>query len=665
MLSLRINSHILNIYLIFEDSLIKSLNYYLATRIDCFKNEIKRVMLLNLENFSLSRLRKSLFFKVCVVFMLCEIAILFTTIIQSQRYSTAQNKRIAVTIKENNQRLREALKNDIDYVSYQMKFIGKQIQKEGISNQKSIQKILSYAATDYKINISTSWNMFSWVDKKGYLTVDGEAGIIPAPKDLSQRDYIPLTIKEPWKLHLGKPVFGAVSKQWIIPAGMGITDENNKYVGSIVFGFEIKSLIAKMKKQLSDNYVKFIIFDKDYNFISTSSDQYEVQHSVISDELKSSKSASLYLNDKQIYSTVMADLPYVLVTIYDNEFLLQQIRSDFLFKFLAFSLFSLLLAGLLVLLMVYVIKPLKVFSIVTNDILEGKQDKENKLPSKVSSEMLDVLKGLVHIMAKVGKESQLYTEKAQQIISLKKASEEESKFAKELKKRQQRQFEVIMANLDIVKNARLQTTNIKHYQDNLDEIYRYNRNFAEYNTDIVDLQNINVKNLVENCLAIRRAETINKSITLNYDIANNIENYMGDKVSLMQIILSLLHYSISCTPKFGLIEANVAIESHIDQSAGCLLITIKDNGLGLSEQEREKLKIGNVKLYKVSNDPTSLSLPIIRHLIDLHKGTLSIDVKQGLGSIITLRLPYLSQKELLDDDSERSSDNVVYLSGKH
>lgn len=131
--------------------------------------------------------------------------------------------------------------NDLIYINW--------LLKDVMSSQGSVDSVLS-------------WTMFSWGDKQNDLVVNTVSGINPTPESIAERGYVWRARYEKWKLQLGIPTYGIVSNNWIIPAGIGISNSRDEYVGIIIAGVNIKKLISRVENSIkSDN--AFIVASKE------------------------------------------------------------------------------------------------------------------------------------------------------------------------------------------------------------------------------------------------------------------------------------------------------------------------------------------------------------------------------------------------------------------
>jgi signal transduction histidine kinase len=116
----------------------------------------------------------------------------------------------------------------------------------------------------------------------------------------------------------------------------------------------------------------------------------------------------------------------------------------------------------------------------------------------------------------------------------------------------------------------------------------------------------------------------------------------ADRVRIKEILYNLLSNAVKFTPECG----RVWIES--SGANGVLQVSVCDTGVGIPEAEHAAVF---EKFYQARNSKsdgsrgTGLGLPITRHLVELHGGTMSIASRPGEGSRFTLSLPIVKTAE--------------------
>ncbi|MDB2415506.1 cache domain-containing protein, partial [Rickettsiales bacterium] len=170
-------------------------------------------------------------------------------------------------------RIEKNLEEAFDYTNRISVYMGKQIAEHGSNDLQYILNLFrKTSGTQYKAQNLFSWSLFDWVAPNNLQLVNSKNGISKSPPDMSHREYTWKSPKHPWTLQVSKPAVGNPSGKWVIPAGTGIVDKDNNYLGAIVVGFNIIELTERVKNNLSEKQVSFIILDNEYRIVMQSTD---------------------------------------------------------------------------------------------------------------------------------------------------------------------------------------------------------------------------------------------------------------------------------------------------------------------------------------------------------------------------------------------------------
>lgn len=101
-----------------------------------------------------------------------------------------------------------------------------------------------------------------------------------------------------------------------------------------------------------------------------------------------------------------------------------------------------------------------------------------------------------------------------------------------------------------------------------------------------------------------------------------------------QIFTNLLSNAVKYAPNAPRIDVEARVEgNHV-------VVTVRDFGLGIPREELPKL-FG--KYFRASTSKgipgTGIGLNLVKHLVELHGGTISVESEQGAGSLFTVTLP--------------------------
>lgn len=70
-----------------------------------------------------------------------------------------------------------------------------------------------------------------------------------------------------------------------------------------------------------------------------------------------------------------------------------------------------------------------------------------------------------------------------------------------------------------------------------------------------------------------------------------------------------------------------------------LITQIKDNGIGMTEEEKSRLFVPFFTTKATSSKGVGLGLWVIKQIIQIHKGILEVESSYGQGSTFTIKLP--------------------------
>ena len=116
----------------------------------------------------------------------------------------------------------------------------------------------------------------------------------------------------------------------------------------------------------------------------------------------------------------------------------------------------------------------------------------------------------------------------------------------------------------------------------------------------------------------------------------------GDTGRLEQVITNLVTNAISYTPDGGRAVVRLVAEAGDTAAPGYAAIHVEDTGVGIAHEHIPRL---TERFYRVDRSRsretggTGLGLAIVKHIVNRHRGALTIDSEQGVGSLFTIYLP--------------------------
>jgi two-component system, OmpR family, sensor histidine kinase SenX3 len=117
---------------------------------------------------------------------------------------------------------------------------------------------------------------------------------------------------------------------------------------------------------------------------------------------------------------------------------------------------------------------------------------------------------------------------------------------------------------------------------------------------------------------------------------------LGDRRQLTSAVYNLLENAVKFSPDEGIVHLKG------DVGNGEVVITVKDNGIGIPTRELERIF---ERFYRVdhgrsrSTGGTGLGLAIVRHVAQNHRGSVQVESREGEGATFTLHLPLQARSE--------------------
>ncbi len=149
--------------------------------------------------------------------------------------------------------------------------------------------------------------------------------------------------------------------------------------------------------------------------------------------------------------------------------------------------------------------------------------------------------------------------------------------------------------------------------------------------------------MIQEILVVQREFAKEKKIEILFDYDNNQSFFAEiDKHKFEQVIINLISNAIKYSNLNTQIEVSLA---YMNQSV--LILKIKDQGLGIPENEQHKLfvpfSITSVK-STAGEKSIGLGLLIVKKIIESHHGKIYFESHQGMGSCFFVKIPaYISQ----------------------
>jgi two-component system phosphate regulon sensor histidine kinase PhoR len=151
----------------------------------------------------------------------------------------------------------------------------------------------------------------------------------------------------------------------------------------------------------------------------------------------------------------------------------------------------------------------------------------------------------------------------------------------------------------------------------------------------LSIQTCDVKEILEDIKIILQNKSKEKEVEVSVSLPEGLLLIEGDLYRLKQIFINLISNALTYTPKGG--SVNVKVKKH-DQF---VQVIVSDTGIGMKKEEIPRIF---ERFYRVdrarsrNSGGTGLGLAIVKHLVEAHKGQISVSSKIGEGTTFTVKL---------------------------
>ena len=177
----------------------------------------------------------------------------------------------------------------------------------------------------------------------------------------------------------------------------------------------------------------------------------------------------------------------------------------------------------------------------------------------------------------------------------------------------------------------------------------------ESNCFKINLVNEDIVKVVEN-ICLSAASYVNDnglSITFDTDYEEKIIAFAPDLIE--RVILNLLSNAIKFTPKGG----NILVT--INTTDEYIYISVKDTGIGIPKNMLDSIfnRFTQVEGQAMNKHGSGIGLSLVKSLIELHEGTITVESKVNEGSTFTFTLPNRMISTKINNNFETSKSERI------
>ncbi|NJL35218.1 MAG: response regulator, partial [Chloroflexaceae bacterium] len=170
----------------------------------------------------------------------------------------------------------------------------------------------------------------------------------------------------------------------------------------------------------------------------------------------------------------------------------------------------------------------------------------------------------------------------------------------------------------------------------------------------LNLQEVLIHEVCRSALRMVESAARHKQIDVSFEIAPSARVIRADVSRLKQILINLLSNAVKFTPEKG----RIGLDISGDMPQQCISFVVWDTGIGIPPDRMDQLFKPFVQIDSSLSrnfEGTGLGLTLVRSLIELHGGSVSVESTPGSGSRFTVTLPmYANTQHVVHPDTQTS-----------
>lgn len=583
-------------------------------------------------------------------FTLLSAAVLFVLLLVSTwvTYTTYDTHfaRVRGDLEKESNRIDRSISMEMENVEYMLSSLGRQI---AIDPNRDLTKLAqSLKSFDTKGHV---YSIFTWTNNEHKMVVSSNKGVLDEPVDISDRDFIQEAAKDSWKMHIGRPVEGRVSKRWIIPVGMGVTDYTGKFIGIISISIDINKLIEQISDMVKRDGISFALVSKTLIPIAEVSDDKKFAIETVAKKLVDvdfARTPSGFLTDGSLvwgtgsysYYRLLSEYPYIVVMNYDSSYMDENVRVMLWSRLLQILVVAVFFVLFLWIVRLRVISPVLNMTRVVAAVARGKKVPINYKGGAV--EMNDLAAQVERVSEYIAENKRVENELRHKMFQLKKMKENadialhsKSEFLIYIAQEIRKPLSNMIGFSQIIKDQMYGAIEVK-YRNYAEDIFKTGNQLIAKMQDVllhskmeagyVSLQekHIDIADLISAALRQMTDSLQAKKATVKVLMPEIIFRLNADEFRLQQIITNLLMVLLEDIVPESTKESSINLEVKIigeqrDKMVFALIISKPDAPIYTTE------KLASLAMTNINDEPYNIGgNTVTSELIDVRIGLVKL-----------------------------------------
>lgn len=198
---------------------------------------------------------------------------------------------------------------------------------------------------------------------------------------------------------------------------------------------------------------------------------------------------------------------------------------------------------------------------------------------------------------------------------------------------------------ELLASPQIGPLNVKQHEY-LDDITSSSKTLLAIIDDILDLATIDagsmelklspvdVRAVLEAAILGVREAALRSRLTLHIAVAEDAKQFFADEARVRQVLYNLLSNAVGFSKPGGTVHVTC------ERSSGMMIFTVADQGVGIpKDQQWRMFERFESRSQGSGHRGAGLGLSIVKSLVELHGGTVSLESEPGRGTSVTVHLP--------------------------
>jgi PAS domain S-box-containing protein len=159
------------------------------------------------------------------------------------------------------------------------------------------------------------------------------------------------------------------------------------------------------------------------------------------------------------------------------------------------------------------------------------------------------------------------------------------------------------------------------------------------------ITNVEINELCQSSWSVVAQRALPKRLPIAINIATDLSEIVIDRRRIQQVLINLLGNAIKFTPEHGQITLDVYLEKPINDPHQFICFAVTDTGIGIDTADLPQLFQPFVQIDRNLNrqyEGTGLGLALVKQIVELHGGGVSVQSELGQGSCFAFKLPLIA-----------------------